>query len=401
MLARDMHEVGELADSYGYGDGSTSQADRDIVGVRARPSPSARRAGPAQDFRCARTWCWSARCILDAYGKRTVKNAAGAEIPKSTVGQQVGFTGRSHDVETGLIYFRTRYHSPVLGRFINRMPWWSMGGTSTFAYDLNSIHPSMRGLVRSSLSAGAGSYLQDRYNLYDFLRASPSNWLEPFSTVTRTGGTEVGAAGGTVTLQGGVQGQVKVFTDVSGETPTTRFQGFIQLSLTANKSCDDCRWLQFVYRTHPDTAGAEDPGSYAGSGAFYKYGEGARHVDSSHPTDPFYDAKGMSNRTATESSLFDGPSVDKDGREKVIFDAYLICTGVVKYHVHWELGYEGGQRKYGNVSGEPTAELPPWARGDNLPGEAYSRRNRETGELSNPQPPYANPVAVENRGPRP
>jgi RHS repeat-associated protein len=63
------------------------------------------------------------RYSYNAYGTRTVLNAAGAVIPKSTIRQQVGFTGYYLDAETGLYYARTRTYFPLLGRFGNRMPW--------------------------------------------------------------------------------------------------------------------------------------------------------------------------------------------------------------------------------------------------------------------------------------
>ena len=60
------------------------------------------------------------RYSYTAYGKRSVLNAAGVVIQKSTVGQQVGFQGRAIDPESGIIGFRNRYLSPTLGRWVNR-----------------------------------------------------------------------------------------------------------------------------------------------------------------------------------------------------------------------------------------------------------------------------------------
>ncbi len=56
------------------------------------------------------------------YGKRRVVSPGGATLAASGVGNQVGFTGRYHDQETGLTYFRARYQDAELGRFLSRDP---------------------------------------------------------------------------------------------------------------------------------------------------------------------------------------------------------------------------------------------------------------------------------------
>ena len=60
------------------------------------------------------------RYRYDAYGKRTVTNAAGMSIAASAIGQQRGFTGYHEDAETGLCYARNRMYSTGLGRFVSR-----------------------------------------------------------------------------------------------------------------------------------------------------------------------------------------------------------------------------------------------------------------------------------------
>jgi len=56
------------------------------------------------------------------YGKRRVVSPGGATLAASAVGNQVGFTGRYHDGETQLTYFRARYQDAELGRFVGRDP---------------------------------------------------------------------------------------------------------------------------------------------------------------------------------------------------------------------------------------------------------------------------------------
>jgi RHS repeat-associated protein len=52
----------------------------------------------------------------DAYGNLT------SQQPASPTGQPFRFTGRRFDIETGLYYYRARYYSPILGRFLQPDP---------------------------------------------------------------------------------------------------------------------------------------------------------------------------------------------------------------------------------------------------------------------------------------
>ena len=61
------------------------------------------------------------RYSYDAMGRRTITAADGITVRSaSSYGNQIGFTGRYHDDETGLQYFRSRMYSASLGRFISR-----------------------------------------------------------------------------------------------------------------------------------------------------------------------------------------------------------------------------------------------------------------------------------------
>ena len=57
----------------------------------------------------------------------------GAVIAESAYDNQYGFTGRYLDAETGLWYFRARYFSTEMGRFVSRDPLGYVDGMSMYA----------------------------------------------------------------------------------------------------------------------------------------------------------------------------------------------------------------------------------------------------------------------------
>jgi len=72
------------------------------------------------------------------YGKRRVVSPSGSTLAASAVGNQVGFTGRYHDAETALTYFRARYQDAELGRFVGRDPLGYFDGANRYAFLRNS-----------------------------------------------------------------------------------------------------------------------------------------------------------------------------------------------------------------------------------------------------------------------
>ena len=69
----------------------------------------------------------------DVYGKVKIFNEVGTEIQTSQIGNNYTFTGRRLDTETGLMYFRARYYSPELGRFISKDPIGFVDGMNLYA----------------------------------------------------------------------------------------------------------------------------------------------------------------------------------------------------------------------------------------------------------------------------
>jgi RHS repeat-associated protein len=56
------------------------------------------------------------------FGKTTIKNSSGTVISESVLNNVLGFTGREFDTNTGLYYYRARWYSPDLGRFLEPDP---------------------------------------------------------------------------------------------------------------------------------------------------------------------------------------------------------------------------------------------------------------------------------------
>ncbi len=94
------------------------------------------------------------RYTYETFGKLTIKNAGGTEIPTSAFGNRFTFTGREWDSETGLYYYQKRYQDPRTGRFTSRDP---LG------------------------------YLPD-INLYRYVYNNPTNWVDPTGELVLVGG---------------------------------------------------------------------------------------------------------------------------------------------------------------------------------------------------------------------
>jgi RHS repeat-associated protein len=94
----------------------------------------------------------------DPYGKPHFFDAEGTPIPNSQIQNPKLYTGREWDGETSLYYYRARYYSPKLGRFLQRDP---IG----YASDLN---------------------------IYRYVRNNPLNFVDPYGLVTVNIGFDFG-----------------------------------------------------------------------------------------------------------------------------------------------------------------------------------------------------------------
>jgi len=162
------------------------------------------------------------RYRYDAYGQRIVLAGDGVTLRwGSSHGNQVGFTGRYFDKETGLWYFRARYYSGSLGRFVSRDPLTYINGYSLYAgyFAPNRLDPSgmEEKTVTNTLNIGAMNFTVSAIVYADVVDPGSecdirNENLHPLTNQTG-GGAHVGGQvgfgvnveagfGGTVTLEG-------------------------------------------------------------------------------------------------------------------------------------------------------------------------------------------------------
>ncbi|MBI4835560.1 MAG: RHS repeat-associated core domain-containing protein, partial [Planctomycetes bacterium] len=76
--------------------------------------------------------------IYDPYGKVSIFDGSGNPLQQSAIGDSYLYTGREWDAEIGLYYYRARYYSPALGRFLARDPMGYSDGMNLYAYVINN-----------------------------------------------------------------------------------------------------------------------------------------------------------------------------------------------------------------------------------------------------------------------
>jgi RHS repeat-associated protein len=90
------------------------------------------------------------RYVFYPYGQRLIYDASWSPRGSSSYDWLIGHQGLMHDAESGLIYNNNRILHPALGRFSGRSPW---------------------------------GYIQGRFDLYDYCKGNPVDFVEPFSAV--------------------------------------------------------------------------------------------------------------------------------------------------------------------------------------------------------------------------
>ncbi len=99
------------------------------------------------------------RYRYDSYGARQVLDPGGAPRAASLVGNQVGFTGRYHDADSGLLDFRSRQYDTRLGRFVSREAVHADGMSLYAAYFVpNGTDPTGQQAVYSEAFGDVGPF---------------------------------------------------------------------------------------------------------------------------------------------------------------------------------------------------------------------------------------------------
>ena len=90
------------------------------------------------------------RYEYDPYGQPTILDTNDNVLSQSAVGNNILFTGRDYDAETGLYYYRARTMHPTLGRFMQHDPLMYVDGMNMYEYvDDNPItRKDSYGLIR-------------------------------------------------------------------------------------------------------------------------------------------------------------------------------------------------------------------------------------------------------------
>jgi RHS repeat-associated protein len=127
------------------------------------------------------------RYVYDAYGSVAVLSGTWTAQSPTLFNNEILFTGQRNDPETGLHYFKERYYSSALGRFVTRDPVNTIGRADRTEFTASAwVDPRMQALVQGGMSMPSG--------LYELVSSRPLNFVDPLGLqevpTTKEGGTQ-------------------------------------------------------------------------------------------------------------------------------------------------------------------------------------------------------------------
>lgn len=113
----------------------------------------------------------------DIFGQPTIWNMNSLQmVNSSTVGNPYFFTGRRFDDEIGLYYYRARYYSPYIGRFLQPDP---VAMYMQFISTKHLASPADGEIPGKYLSNQTVKFFPVELNLYNYVLNNPINWVDP------------------------------------------------------------------------------------------------------------------------------------------------------------------------------------------------------------------------------
>lgn len=111
------------------------------------------------------------RYEYDPYGQPTILDDNDNVLSQSAVGNNILFTGRDYDVETGSYYYRARTMHPNLGRFMQHDPLMYVDGYNLYSYVMNKptmmVDPKGNSYLEFDRDSGTLSFYDSSGNLID------------------------------------------------------------------------------------------------------------------------------------------------------------------------------------------------------------------------------------------
>jgi RHS repeat-associated protein len=149
-------------------------------------------------------------------------NLLAQSVPTKTT--RYGFTGRELDTSLGLYYYRARYYSPELGRFLQEDPLGFIDGTNSFGYVSNNpliyTDPTgLFGIIGGIIGGGIDLSLQLSQNGWDFSCVNYWGVAGSAALGTLTGG--LGSTAGRQGLTAGLRALSNPAKGMIGESLST------------------------------------------------------------------------------------------------------------------------------------------------------------------------------------